>query len=144
MEKIIQQKISADHLLYSSLKYTKTTDVILNLLFRWRSLIDEGIEKMLEKAKKSKKIKAIPTAPKLRIEKIQEISKSNEAVLKTIDLYKFLRQAEVAEKVRENEFRKNVALRVMYMGQWQIVDLEKLKEFNSVIENFVNYLKTLA
>jgi hypothetical protein len=144
MEKIIQQKISADHLLYSSLKYTKTTDVILNLLFRWRNLIDEGVEKILEKAKKMKKLKSIPTAPKLRIEKIQELAISNDVVLRTIDLYKFLRQAETAEKVRENEFRKNVALRIMYMGNWQVVDLEKLKEFNSIIENFVNYLKTLS
>jgi hypothetical protein len=144
MEKIIQQKISADHLLYSSLKYTKTTDVILNLLFRWRNLIDEGVEKMLEKAKKIKKLKSIPTAPKLRIEKIQELAAGNEIVLKTIDLYKFLRQAETAEKIRENEFRKNVALRIMYMGNWQVVDLEKLKEFNVIIENFVNYLKTLS
>ncbi len=144
MEKIIQQKISADHLLYSSLKYTKTTDVILNLLFRWRNLIDEGVEKMLEKAKKMKKLKSIPTAPKLRIEKIQELASRNDIVLKTIDLYKFLRQAETAEKVRENEFRKNVALRIMYMGNWQVVDLEKLKEFNVIIENFVNYLRTLS
>lgn len=144
MEKIIQQKISADHLLYSSLKYTKTTDVILNLLFRWRNLIDEGVEKMLEKAKKLKKLKSIPTAPKLRIEKIQELAAGNDIVLKTIDLYKFLRQAETAEKIRENEFRKNVALRIMYMGNWQVVDLEKLKEFNVIIENFVNYLKTLS
>jgi hypothetical protein len=144
MEKIIQQKISADHLLYSSLKYTKTTDVILNLLFRWRNLIDEGVEKMLEKAKKMKKLKSIPTAPKLRIEKIQELAIRNDIVLKTIDLYKFLRQAETAEKVRENEFRKNVALRIMYMGNWQVVDLEKLKEFNVIIENFVNYLRTLS
>ena len=144
MEKIIQQKISADHLLYSSLKYTKTTDVILNLLFRWRSLIDEGIERILEKAKKMKKIKSIPTAPKLRIEKVIEMSKGKENVLKTIDLYKFLRQTEAAEKIRENEFRKNVALRVMYMGDWRVVDLEKLKEFNVIMENFVNYLKTIC
>jgi len=51
MERIIQEKISADHLLYVSLKYTKTTDVILNLIARWRSIIDLCIDKILEKAK---------------------------------------------------------------------------------------------
>ena len=39
MEEIIQEKISADHLLYVSLKYTKTCDVVLNLILRWRRMI---------------------------------------------------------------------------------------------------------
>ena len=43
MEEIIQEKISADHLLYVSLKYTKTCDVIINLLLRWRKMIDTSI-----------------------------------------------------------------------------------------------------
>jgi len=143
MEKIIQEKISADHLLYVSLKYTKTTDVILNLLYRWRNLIDKGIDKILEKAKKGKKIKSIPSAPKLKIDKVLELEKSNEVVKKTLDLYDFFKKAEVTEKIRENEFRKNVALKMMYRGNWEIINLDKLKEFNIVIENFVKYLRVL-
>ena len=34
IEELIKEKTSADHLLYVSLKYTKTCDVILNLLAR--------------------------------------------------------------------------------------------------------------
>ncbi|MEM4230372.1 MAG: hypothetical protein QXF25_00640 [Candidatus Pacearchaeota archaeon] len=143
MEKLIQEKTSADHLLYVSLKYTKTTDVILNLLFRWRNLIEEGILKILEKAKKDKKIKSIPSVPKLRIDKIFELEKENEVIKKTLELYDFLKKAETAEKIRENEFRKNVALKVIYRGNWEIINLDKLKEFNTIIENFVKYVRTL-
>jgi len=143
MEKIIQEKTSADHLLYVSLKYTKTTDVILNLLFRWRNLIDQGIDHILERAKKDRKIKSMPSAPKLKIDKLLELEKNNEIVKRTLDLYDFFKKAETAEKVRENEFRKNVALKIIYRGNWEIVNLDKLKEFNLVIENFVNYLRTL-
>lgn len=142
MEKIIQEKTSADHLLYVSLKYTKTTDVILNLLYRWRNLIDQGFDRILEKAKRDKKLKAIPSAPKLKIDKILELEKNNEVVKKTIDLYDFFKKAETAEKVRENEFRKNVALRMMYRGNWEVINLDKLKEFNSIVESFVKYLRT--
>jgi hypothetical protein len=143
MEKIIQEKTSADHLLYVSLKYTKTTDVILNLLYRWRNLIDQGIDKLLERAKKDKKIKLMPSAPKLKIDKLLELEKNNEVVKKTLDAYDFFKKAETAEKVRENEFRKNVALRMMYRGNWEVVNLDKLKEFNIVIDNFVKFLRTL-
>ena len=52
MEKIIKEKISADHLLYVSLKYTKTCDVIINLLHRWKIMIDLGMERLIDKAKK--------------------------------------------------------------------------------------------
>ena len=48
MEKIIKEKISADHLLYVSLKYTKTCDVIINLLYRWKIMIEFAIEKLIE------------------------------------------------------------------------------------------------
>lgn len=143
MERIIQQKISADHLLYSSLKYTKTTDVILNLLFRWSALIEESINRILEKAKKTKKIKAIPAAPRMKIETALQIYKNDEDIVNAIKLYIFLKKAETAEKIRENEFRKNVTLKIMYLGKWETVDLEKLKEYNIIIEQFVNRLKNM-
>ncbi|KKL97302.1 hypothetical protein LCGC14_1835810, partial [marine sediment metagenome] len=56
MEDIIKEKISADHLLYVSLKYTKTCDVIINLIIRWRTMIDRVIDEILKHAKKKKKI----------------------------------------------------------------------------------------
>ena len=56
MENIIQEKISADHLLYVSLKYTKTCDVIKNLLLRWRKMIETAIDSTLKHSKKKKKI----------------------------------------------------------------------------------------
>ena len=62
IEKIIKEKISADHLLYVSLKYTKTCDVILNLIKRWTIMIDDSIQGLLENLKKKKKIKTIRLA----------------------------------------------------------------------------------
>ena len=143
MEKIIQEKTSADHLLYVSLKYTKTTDVILNLLYRWRNLIEHGLDKVLLRAKKTKKIKSIPKAPKLKIDTLLKTEKNNEAVIKAIELYIFFKRVEDVEKIRENEFRKNVALRVFYRGNWEIINLDRLKEYNTIVEGFVKHLRTL-
>ena len=141
MDLIIQEKISADHLLYVSLKYTKTTDVILNLIARWRSLIEMCVEKLLEKAKKKKKINSIPSVPKLRIDKIREIYKKNPEIIETIDLYDFFKIIDKLEKIRENEFRKNMTLKVLYRGEWISIDLEKLKEYNGKLERFISSLK---
>ena len=59
MEDIMQEKISADHLLYVSLKYTKTCDVMINLLLRWSKMIETSINQILKHAKKKKKISSI-------------------------------------------------------------------------------------
>ena len=77
LEKIIKEKISADHLLYVSMKYTKTCDVIVNLLKRWKIMMDYAFDGLLERAKKKKIIKKIPTAPKLKIDAIKEIFAKN-------------------------------------------------------------------
>ncbi len=77
MEDIIQEKISADHLLYVSLKYTKTCDVIMNLILRWKRMIETSFEKILEHAKKKKKISSIPTNPVGQIKEVRKLLKKD-------------------------------------------------------------------
>jgi len=143
MEEIIQEKISADHLLYVSLKYTKTTDVILNLIARWRSMIELAIDKILKRAEKQKKIKSIPIAPKLKVDKIRELYKKNPDIIKTMDLYEFFRRVDNLEKMRENEFRKHVTLKVLDRGKWINIDMDKLKEYSEILERFITNLKQI-
>jgi hypothetical protein len=141
IEEIIKEKTSADHLLYVSLKYTKTGDIIQNLIFRWRVMIDECFTSMLERAKKRKIIKSIPSIPKLRIDLIQSIFSKEEAVAKILELYDFFKRIDVLEKFSENEFRKNVTLKVIYRGQMIDINIDKLKEYNAAVEKFISYVK---
>jgi len=141
LEQIIQEKISADHLLYVSLKYTKTCDVMVNLLKRWKIMMDHTIEPLLEKAKKKKLIKEIPTAPKSKVDLINEIFKDEPIIIDAINLYQMFKLIETLQKSREQEFRKGVCLKVMYKGQEVLVNLEKLKEYSEILEKFINYTK---
>ena len=141
MEKIIKEKISADHLLYVSLKYTKTTEVIQNLILRWDSMIEYSFEKLMNHAKKKKMLKSIPTSPKPRLELLRETFKDEKEVIDTLDLHEMFRRIEHLTKESEGEFRKNVALKINYRGDVVRVDLEKLKEYSLILERFINYLK---
>lgn len=143
MERIIQEKTSADHLLYVSLKYTKTTDVMLNLISRWRSMIEESIDRILEKAQKKKLIKSIPQAPKQKIDELKELYKKDSDVMTAIELHEFFKRLETAQKAREGEFRKNVALKILDRGEWITIDMDKLKEYNLILEKFISRLKQL-
>lgn len=141
MEQIIKEKISADHLLYVSLKYTKTCDVIINLLLRWKNMIELGMDRLVDKAKKLKKWKPIPNAPRAKFIQLKQIYANNKEIMETLNLYEMFRDIESLEKVRENEFRKGVNLKVNYRAQIVNINLDKLKEYSSVLERFISALK---
>lgn len=141
MEKVIKEKISADHLLYVSLKYTKTCDVILNLLSRWKNMIEFALENLIEKAKKKKKWKPVIDAPRARLFQLKHIYASDEVISKVLELYELFRDIDTLEKVRENEFRKGVNLRVTYKEQVININLEQLKEYADLLERFISVLK---
>lgn len=141
MEDIIQEKISADHLLYVSLKYTKTCDVIMNLLLRWRRMIDTSVDKILEHAKKKKKIPSISTNPLGKIEQIKKLFKKDKNFLEVIELYEMFRKVGELRTERIGEFRKNVTLTVFYQGKEIPINLEMLKEYASMLEKFISTTK---
>jgi len=141
MEEIIKEKISADHLLYVSLKYTKTCDVILNLLIRWRKMIDTSIDEILKYAKKKKKISSISSNPIGKIAEIRKLFKKDKEFLGVIELYEMLRKIEELRTERIGEFRKNVALKISYKGKEINVNLEQLKIYADQLEKFINTTK---
>jgi hypothetical protein len=141
MEEIIKEKISADHLLYVSLKYTKTCDVILNLLLRWKKMIETVIDELLNHAKKKKKISSISSNPVGKIEQIRKLFKKDKEFLKVIDMYEMFRKLNELKKERIGEFRKNVNLRILYRGKEINVNLEQLKIYAEMLEKFISTTK---
>jgi hypothetical protein len=141
MEKIIQEKISADHLLYVSLKYTKTCDVIVNLLVRWSNMIETSIEEILKHVKNKKKISEIASSPIGKIEQINKIFKKDKEFLEVIEIYEMFRKIRDLRKERIGEFRKNVTLRVFYKGEEININLDKLKVYAEELEKFISKTK---
>jgi len=138
MEEIIQEKISADHLLYVSLKYTKTCDVIINLLLRWAKMIETSINEILKKAKKKKKISSIPSNPLKKIDVVKELIKKDKNFSEVLDMYEMFRKVKDLRTERIGEFRKNVALKVFYRGKEITINLEKLKNYAEKLEKFIS------
>jgi len=141
MEEIIEEKIRADHLLYVSLKYTKTCDVIINLLLRWRRMIEISVDEILGHAKSKKKISAIPSSPLEKDAAVKKLFKDDKDFLEVIELYEMLRKIEDLRKERIGEFRKNVTLRVIYRGEEVNINLDKLKEYAAMLEKFISTTK---
>lgn len=141
LERIMKEKISADHLLYVSMKYTKTCDVMLNLIVRWQSMIEIAIDALLEKAKKQRKISSIPVAPRMKVEALKVIFKKEPDVLQTLETYEFFKRIPNLERIRESEFRKNVCLTITDRGAEIRIDMDKLKEYSELLERFIKFVR---
>jgi len=141
MEDIIKEKISADHLLYVSLKYTKTCDVIYNLLLRWRKMISTSIDALLRHAKVKGRIKEVPENNVRKIEQMRITFKRDKNFKEVIKFYEMLRKIESLRTERIGEFRKNVSLKISYKGEIVEVNLEKLKEYAEMLEKFISTTK---
>jgi hypothetical protein len=140
-QNIEKEKRAAEHLLYVSLKYTKTCDVIMNLMLRWQAMIEASVDSILEKAKKKKMISSIPSAPRAKVNVLYEAFKKEEVVVKTLDLYMFFKKINQCTQSREAEFRKHVALRITDNETTTVIDMEKLKEWEGLLERFLSFVR---
>jgi hypothetical protein len=144
LEQIMKEKTSADHLMYVSMKYTKTCDVMINLLKRWKIMMDYSFDGILEKAKKQKMKgipKKLPTAPKLKIDLVKEVFVDIPEIMDAVREYEMFKLIDVLKNTKAGEFRKGVCLTVIYKGEEVRVDLDKLKEYTAILETFITYTK---
>src|SRR3989344_3465510 len=123
----------ADHLIYVSLKYTRTVDVIESVIVRLMSAQQMTIDALLEWLEKKKKLKKIDLSKpyKIKIELIREKMKKDETVIKLLDFYEYLIKIMKADHIKKEEFRKNVRL-IAHDKNGNVIEevgIEVLKEY---------------
>ena len=130
----------ADHLLYVTLKYTRTTDVIKNVIGRLLDSYDNVIIYALEYLKKKKKIKNIPLTPVSRAEILRDNNKRDIVILDALNGYFLLRKIQRAEYTKKEEFRKHVTLTVMHNDEAIEINIEILEGLYNKTREFVDYI----
>ena len=130
----------ADHLLYVTLKYTRTSDVIKNTVHRLVNSFDNAVIFALEILKKKKKIKEIPLTPISRAESLRKTYKRQE-IKDLVDFYFLLKKIDRANFYRREEFRKHVALIVEEGDEVIQVDIETLEEYFVKTKQFIEYIE---
>lgn len=128
----------ADHLIYVSLKYTRTCDIIKNVIQRLINAFDYGIIDLLEHLKKKKKITIIPKSPLARRELVEQMLKKDLA--KFMKLYDLLRKIDKSEFIRREEYRKGVTMIVKDKKPIEI-NIEVLKEYFEKTKEFVKFIE---
>lgn len=117
----------ADHLLYVTLKYTRTADVIKNTIKRLISALDFSIQEALEILKTRKKIEEVPRTALLRAELLD---KKRKEFRDAMDFYFLLRKISAADYTGKEEFRKGVAMISEISSKEKIIiDIATLKKY---------------
>ena len=102
----------ADHLIYVSLKYTRTVDVILSVIARLVSIQETLIDILLEFLEKKKKVKDINMGKPylIKLNWLREGFKKDASVNELLDFYELLVKIMKSEHIRKGEFRKGLML----------------------------------
>lgn len=136
--------IRADHLIFVSLKYTRTVDVIKNTVKRLIAAFDYGMGSLLEKLKGEGKIDVVPSLPRIRLEEVKKHFGSDALLMTYLEFYLLLKKIDKAKYDRALEYRRHVTM-TAHIGDKPIevtIDIigdyfEKTKEFISYVENIV-------
>lgn len=123
----------ADHLIYVTLKYTKTADVIRNTIFRLINSMDYSVMEVLEYLR----VKNISDVPRMRMEQLLEkLPKIKEYA----DFYFMLRMIYNSKFDKKEEYRKNVTL-LTAEGD---VNIDSLKDFFTRAKRFVRTMQDIC
>jgi len=141
LKKAKEELKRVDHLIYVSLKYTRTVDVLHNVLERLISSFDFVVDALLERAKADKKIDELPTAPKLKCEALEKIYKGNKKILASVKEYMLMRLIIRLDHDRENEYRRHVAMIVQIDGEEIKIHIDRVTEYYKQAKELIEYIE---
>ena len=99
----------ADHLIYVTLRYTRTCDVIKNALTRLINAYNFAINVCLQRMIKSGKIKEIPSSDNARFEMFRKLYRKRGSK-EYFELYVLMKRINAADFDVREEYRKHVTL----------------------------------
>ncbi len=132
----------ADHLLYVSLKYTRTVDVIKSIILRLISGIGLTIDVLLQHAKAKKKIKEIPPQIGVKCEIVKKIY-NDPKLNEMIEFFLLLRRISNAEYKKSNEYRRHVTMTVTVDNTVMEVTMDLIKEYYQKTNEYIDHVESI-
>ncbi|MBT3463590.1 hypothetical protein HOD20_07120 [archaeon] len=127
-----------DHLIYVTLKYTRTVDVLKSIVERMITCYEFSIDTLLKMAQNDGKIDEVPEIPILRVKKIQEIFANDIKIMENMDKYILFRKIKRATNYeKRNEFRRHVTMSALIDGKVVEINIDNMTEDYHRIAKFI-------
>ena len=130
-----------DHLVYVSLKYSRTVDVIKSVIERLVSCFDHGFDTLLKVAQSEKLIEKVPTHPGLRAENIKAIYPDNKQLMDFIEFYMLLKKILRSKYSKREEYRRHVTMITELDDKILDIDIDLVSEYYEKGKEFVHLVK---
>lgn len=135
-----------DHLIFVSLKYTRTVDVLLNVIKRLIDAYDFAIEALLRFGKdKNMFSEEIPNNPISKTELVLRVFK-DPVIKQNMELYLLFRKIvkiNINDYERLNEYRRHVTLKTKVDKENIEIKIDNVTEYYTIIKEFVKYIDNL-
>ena len=128
-----------DHLIFVTLKYTRTADIIRTIIGKFILTLDHQTEKYYTDQFEKRKIKEIPPVPLMRMKKLEQIHLKDNKIKDMIDFYVQLKAIFNADFKAKEEYRKNVTL----VTKGKEINIAMLKDYVETTKEYVNYIDDL-
>ena len=136
----VEELKRVDHLIYVSLKYTRTVDVIRSIIKRLMDSYDAIIDGFLIKLEEENKIIDIPLAPMLKVNLVKE-NYDDEEIKEGLDFYLYLRKLYRAEYTSSGEFRKKVMMSSKMDDKIIETKMDTVLEFYEKTKVFMHHIR---
>ncbi len=140
LDKAKEELKRVDHLIFVSLKYTRTVDVIKSIIVRLLNCYDFLIDGILQNAKDRGKIDHVPSAPVVKCEVLQKLYKSDLELGHYCNFYLLLRKINRANFERAREFRRHVTMTALVEEKEIEIDIDIISDYFKHVKLFVDYL----
>jgi hypothetical protein len=131
-----------DHLIYVSLKYTRTCDIFKSIIQRLIDSLDFSLVAILKKFEEERKIMEIPAQAGLKCSVIKQHIEDDE-LDKILEFYLLLRQINRSDFSRFREFRRHVTMTVVVGGEDLEVTIDKVTEYYKNAKEHIAYIEKL-
>ncbi len=129
----------ADHLLYVSLKYTRTVDVIRSLIERLINSFEAVFSSLLDHALAKKLVSEKPSNIGLQAELIRKTFSDDQVIADMIAFYFSLKKIMRAEYRRSKEFRRHVTMTAITDSGVVEIDIDRIKEHYFKTKEYVEH-----
>jgi len=135
----------ADHLVYVSLKYTRTVDMIRHIIKRLMNCYEFLMDELLDNLKKNNKIIEIPTNPIQKNELIKERYHEDTEIVDAMNFYMMMHKIMKAEYTKSREFRRNVGMITLFDEKniSMNINIDAIYNFYKKARGFTDYIEKL-
>ncbi len=137
-----QELKRVDHLIYVSLKYTRTADVLKNVIERLLSAYDKMVLALLRMAKEKGLIEDVSPAPLRRYEQVKETFPEEKTFLDIAEFFVYIKKLSKLEYGSECEYRRHVAMLFEIDGKKVKFDIDTATEYYKTAKEHSLYLES--